>query len=137
MFRLVYQIGIQLLIIYFKIADLIGNSKAKAYNSGRKQWKETLSGLHKDKSTYWIHAASHGEGLMAIPLIEKLLEKKPSLKHKKERVFKNSYVVQHWDKPARTIISHLYKDGNQFIHPDYKQERTLTCLLYTSPSPRD
>ena len=76
MFRLIYQIGIQLLIIYFKIADLIGNSKAKAYNSGRKQWKETLSGLHKDKSTYWIHAASHGEGLMAIPLIEKLLEKK-------------------------------------------------------------
>jgi DNA (cytosine-5)-methyltransferase 1 len=57
---------------------------------------------------------------------EKLLEKKPSLKHKKQRVFKNSYVVQHWDKPARTIISHLYKDGNQFIHPDYKQERTLT-----------
>lgn len=57
---------------------------------------------------------------------EQLLKKKPSLRHKKQRVFKNSYVVQLWDKPARTIISHLYKDGNQFIHPDYKQERTLT-----------
>lgn len=57
---------------------------------------------------------------------EELLKRKPSLNHKKERVFKNSYVVQFWDKPARTIISHLYKDGNQFIHPDYKQERTLT-----------
>ena len=57
---------------------------------------------------------------------EKLLEKKPFLRHKKQRVFKNSYVVQFWDKPAKTIISHLYKDGNQFIHPDYKQERTLT-----------
>jgi DNA (cytosine-5)-methyltransferase 1 len=57
---------------------------------------------------------------------EKLLEKKPFLRHEKQRVFKNSYVVQFWDKPAKTIISHLYKDGNQFIHPDYKQERTLT-----------
>jgi DNA (cytosine-5)-methyltransferase 1 len=57
---------------------------------------------------------------------EQLLEKKTLLRHKKQRVFKNSYVVQFWDQPARTIISHLYKDGNQFIHPDYKQERTLT-----------
>ena len=55
-----------------------------------------------------------------------LLEKKPSLNHINKRVFNNSYVVQFWDKPARTIIAHLYKDGNQFIHPDPKQERTIT-----------
>ena len=55
-----------------------------------------------------------------------LLEKKPSLNHIKQRVFNNSYVVQFWDKPARTIIAHLYKDGNQFIHPDHEQERTIT-----------
>ena len=58
---------------------------------------------------------------------KELLEKKPDLKHDKQRVFGNSYVVQFWDKPSRTIIAHLYKDGNQFIHPDYKQERTLTA----------
>ena len=57
---------------------------------------------------------------------KELLEKKPSLNHIKQRVFNNSYVVQFWDKPARTIIAHLYKDGNQFIHPDYNQERTIT-----------
>lgn len=57
---------------------------------------------------------------------KELLEKKPILNHAKQRVFDNSYVVQFWDKPARTIIAHLYKDGNQFIHPDFKQERTLT-----------
>ena len=57
---------------------------------------------------------------------KELLEKKPSLNHIKQRVFNNSYVVQFWDKPARTIIAHLYKDGNQFIHPDYTQERTIT-----------
>jgi DNA (cytosine-5)-methyltransferase 1 len=58
---------------------------------------------------------------------KELLENKPDLNHIKQRVFGNSYVVQFWDKPARTIIAHLYKDGNQFIHPDYKQERTLTA----------
>lgn len=57
---------------------------------------------------------------------KELLEKKPSLNHIKQRVFDNSYVVQFWDKPARTIIAHLYKDGNQFIHPDHNQERTIT-----------
>jgi len=55
-----------------------------------------------------------------------LLKKRPDLNHIKQRVFGNSYVVQFWDMPARTIIAHLYKDGNQFIHPDCKQERTLT-----------
>ena len=55
-----------------------------------------------------------------------LLSNIPTLNHEKKRVFNNSYVVQFWDMPARTIIAHLYKDGNQFIHPDYKQERTIT-----------
>jgi DNA (cytosine-5)-methyltransferase 1 len=57
---------------------------------------------------------------------KELLAKNPTLNHIKQRVFDNSYVVQVWDKPSRTIIAHLYKDGNQFIHPDFKQERTLT-----------
>ena len=58
---------------------------------------------------------------------KELLSKIPNLNHKKQRVFNNSYVVQFWEKPARTIIAHLYKDGNQFIHPDFKLERTLTA----------
>jgi len=57
---------------------------------------------------------------------KELLENKPKLNHIKQRVFNNSYVVQFWDKPSRTIIAHLYKDGNQFIHPDPDQERTIT-----------
>ena len=52
---------------------------------------------------------------------KELLEHRPDLKHKKARVFNNSYVVQWWDQPAKTIIAHLYKYGNQFIHPDYTQ----------------
>lgn len=57
---------------------------------------------------------------------QELLENCEELKHAKPRVFGNSYVVQCWDLPSKTIIAHLYKDGNQFIHPDYRQGRTFT-----------
>lgn len=57
---------------------------------------------------------------------EELLSKRPDLRHAKQRVFGNSYVVQFWDAPARTIIAHLCKDGNQFIHPDYTQGRSIS-----------
>jgi len=55
-----------------------------------------------------------------------LLKNRPDLKHERARLFDNSYVVQFWDQPSRTIIAHLVKDGNQFIHPDPEQGRTLT-----------
>lgn len=55
-----------------------------------------------------------------------LLKNRPDLQHERARLFDNSYVVQFWDQPARTIIAHLVKDGNQFIHPDPEQGRTLT-----------
>lgn len=59
--------------------------------------------------------------------LTELLERDPSLQHSKKRFFNNSYVVQYFDKPSKTIISHLYKDGNQFIHPDPTQQRTFTA----------
>lgn len=55
-----------------------------------------------------------------------MLEKRPDLRHPKQRVFGNSYAVQWFDLPAKTIIAHLYKDGNQFIHPDHHQGRSLS-----------
>lgn len=51
---------------------------------------------------------------------------RPDLEHEHARVFDNSYVVQWWDLPSKTIIAHLHKDGFQFIHPDIKQARTFT-----------
>ena len=57
---------------------------------------------------------------------QEMLDNRVDLRHKKARVFGNSYTVQWWDLPSKTIIAHLYKDGNQFIHPDYKQGRTFT-----------
>lgn len=36
------------------------------------------------------------------------------------------YHVLEPNKPSTTIIAHLYKDGNRFIHYDPKQCRTIT-----------
>lgn len=56
--------------------------------------------------------------------LRELLDHHPELDN--GRAFGNSYVVQNWELPGRTIIAHLYKDGNQFIHPDHTQGRTFT-----------
>ena len=49
----------------------------------------------------------------------------------------NKYRSLEWDKPSPTIVSHLYKDGLMFIHPDVKQVRSITireaALLQTFP----
>ena len=101
-----------------------------------KKWNEFLENIRtRDDNTIFDHVArNHNDAdkkrYHAMSknkwTFQDLLEKRPDLNHIKQRVFDNSYVVQFWDLPARTIIAHLYKDGNQFIHPDSKQERTLT-----------
>lgn len=55
-----------------------------------------------------------------------LRRKMPQYEHERARVFDNSYVVQWWDLPSKTILAHIYKDGFQFIHPDENQARTFT-----------
>ena len=55
-----------------------------------------------------------------------LQKTRPDLVHHNPMHFKNRYTVQQWDKPGKTVVSHLYKDGNLFIHPDPKQQRTFT-----------
>jgi DNA (cytosine-5)-methyltransferase 1 len=41
-------------------------------------------------------------------------------------IFQDKYKKQYWDRPASTILAHLSKDGLMFIHPDGKQNRSLT-----------
>jgi len=58
--------------------------------------------------------------------LKDLNEVRPDLVHYNPKHFVNRYTVQEWEKPSRTVVAHLYKDGNLFIHPDSKQERTFT-----------
>lgn len=51
---------------------------------------------------------------------------RPDLEHEHARIFDNSYVVQWWNLPSKTILAHIHKDGFQFIHPDAAQLRSFT-----------
>ena len=58
--------------------------------------------------------------------LKDLAEIRPDLIHHDPKHFGNRYTVQTFYKPGKTVVAHLYKDGNLFIHPDHKQERTFT-----------
>ena len=53
--------------------------------------------------------------------VDKLYEKKIGSKSPIHR-----YHVLEPNEPSTTIIAHLYKDGNRFIHYDPNQQRTIT-----------
>ena len=55
-----------------------------------------------------------------------LAEVRPDLVHHDPKHFGNRYTVQKKNMPGTTVVAHLYKDGNLFIHPDHNQERTFT-----------
>ena len=73
MWKKIYSLAILSLNVYFKVTSFFGNEKSTKAIKGRKNWKDDLKNLDPDKINYWIHAASHGEGLMAIPLIKKII----------------------------------------------------------------
>ena len=74
----------------------------------------------KDRERYKI-LSSHGNWQL-----KDLQKVRPDLINHNPKHFGNRYTVQEWDKPAKTICAHLYKDGNLFIHPDPRQARTFT-----------
>lgn len=42
----------------------------------------------------------------------------------RDDIFDDKFKRQSWDRPSTTIVAHMHKDGNMFIHP--KQVRSLT-----------
>ena len=73
MIRIIYNFlsfGIQL---YWGFSALFGNQKSKSAIKGRTNWEKKLTDLNLSPNPIWVHASSHGEGLMAIPLINQIL----------------------------------------------------------------
>lgn len=74
----------------------------------------------KDRERYKILSENKNWQLKDLQLV------RPDLVNHDPKHFGNRYTVQEWDKPGKTVVAHLYKDGNLFIHPDSTQERTFT-----------
>ena len=67
--KYLYTIGIYLYALLVQVANVIGNKKAHAFISGRKNWESRLRAKFKNPNTktIWIHCASLGEYELAIP----------------------------------------------------------------------
>lgn len=104
-------------------------SKRIAYeqipNSGLNiNWHKPRYHSERDKSIFRLLARDIESGS------NEYIESSKLSKLYEERVGSSSpihrYHVLRKDLPSTTIIAHLYKDGNRFIHYDSSQERTLT-----------
>jgi DNA (cytosine-5)-methyltransferase 1 len=73
----------------------------------------------KDRERYRILSENNWQ-------LKNLADVRPDLIHHDPKHFGNRYTVQSKELPGRTVVAHLYKDGNLFIHPDPTQERTFT-----------
>ena len=75
---------------------------------------------NNDRERYKILSENNGWKLKDLQKV------RPDLVHHDPKHFGNRYTVQMYDLPGKTVVAHLHKDGNLFIHPDSKQERTFT-----------
>lgn len=98
-----------------KYLSLLNNKEFyKVYNHRARNHNE------KDQERYKILSENQGWQLKDLNKI------RPDLIHHDPNHFCNRYTVQVYNNPATTIVAHLFKDGNLFIHPDSKQHRTIT-----------
>ena len=79
--QLVYSLTIHLYGLAVRLVAFFGNSKAKLWIAGRKNWRNQLAALTEQKHRWvWFHCASLGEFEQGRPLIEKYKQLRPDLR---------------------------------------------------------
>lgn len=118
-----YQIAIALLSIYLKTSSFFGNNKPKKLLKGQKNWQINLSNLSSEKKTFWIHAASHGEAIMANSIIKKILNQK------------NNQVVMSFFSPSG-YENYNFENENfhKFYLPFDKKRNSKKIIDFINPS---
>ena len=92
----------------------IGNDSGLVFNHIARNHND------KDRERYRILSEHKNWQLKDLQIV------RPDLVHHDPKHFGNRYTVQEAYKPGKTVVAHLYKDGNLFIHPDPEQARTFT-----------
>lgn len=89
---------------------------------------ETRSHLTKDIMRYAFAAAYAYQNGKSPKITEFPDLLKPDHKNisSQQVPFTDRFKVQMFGKPSSTITSHIAKDGHYYIHPDFKQARSLT-----------
>lgn len=87
-------------------------------------WHKPRYHSERDKGIFKLLAKDIDEGTNEYTDSKKLSELYEERVGSKSPIHRYHVLRKH--QPSTTIIAHLYKDGNRFIHYDYKQARTIT-----------
>ena len=117
------------------ISDLPKLMPLQEYKLGNKKYSHQISDtvIHnheprfhseRDKKTFSLLAKDIESGKNLYTSIDALKKLYTDITGHTSNVHK--YHVIRWDEPSNLIPAHLYKDGLRHIHPDSKQERSIT-----------
>lgn len=106
------------------ILDLASIPASTRKNRIDPSFPDHVTRLPNDDDLKIIRNLRQGENYAS--LIDRMPEVLEGRKHKvyKTSSFKDKFYRLSWEQPSRTIVAHLQKDGNSFIHPS--QNRSIS-----------